>query len=127
VITVHTFLNLGAGIFSDFLADDALMAGPDLAIDATDPTDALHETYAVGNRVGGDARGRSWPSQVRSLSVGDVLVVEEAAFVVAPIGFTPVDAERVDRACREGVRRPELFDLDTETWRAEWPDRPATA
>lgn len=122
MIAVHTFLNLGAGLFSRLLADDALMTGPVLAIDAADPTDALYGAYAVGNRMEADAHGRSWPSQVRSLSVGDVLVVEGAAFVVAPVGFTPIDAKQVSRACREGVRRPELLDLDTDAWRAEWAD-----
>lgn len=127
MIAVHTFLNLGAGIFVRFLDDDALMAGPVVEIAATDAADVLDATYVVGNRMGADAHGRSWPSQVRSLSVGDVLVVEGSAFVVAPIGFEPVDVARVERACREGVRRPELADLDTESWRAEWADHAATA
>jgi hypothetical protein len=42
--------------------------------------DAIHAAdimFAIGNREGRDSEGREWPSDVRSLSVGDVLYLAQ--------------------------------------------------
>lgn len=46
---------------------------------ATSPERAAERFFAVGNRMEQDAGDRDWPSDVRSLSVGDVLAVKAAA------------------------------------------------
>lgn len=60
---------------------------------------AFEKVYSIGNRMEDDAEGRSWSSDVRSLSVGDVVgisttdVVGEAEWslkAVASFGFQPI-------------------------------------
>lgn len=46
-------------------------------VEADDPNAAAEKMFAVGNRMEQDAEGRSWPSTVRSLSVGDLLAIED--------------------------------------------------
>jgi hypothetical protein len=77
--------------------------GPILfAIAAADPAAALDALWEIGNRVTDDIGGRCWPRDVRSLSIGDVLVLfapgyplqtqDVETFAVAPTGFDQVPA-----------------------------------
>jgi hypothetical protein len=64
-----------------------------LRVDADSPQDAAEQAFAVGNRQAADTDGRSWPGEVRSVSVGDLLVVEAdghgtTCLAVAPSGWT---------------------------------------
>jgi hypothetical protein len=63
-----------------------------VAVEADSEPDALNAVWVVGNRMGADADGRQWPSGVRSLSVGDIIVVgpvgqRRTRYAVATIGF----------------------------------------
>lgn len=44
---------------------------------ATSPLRAAEQMWTIGNRMGADVHGAEWPTNVRSLSVGDVLKVFE--------------------------------------------------
>ena len=45
----------------------------------------------VGNRMCRDFDGVPGPSNTRSLSMGDVLVIGERAYTALSVGWTPVD------------------------------------
>ena len=122
--TVVALLNVGAGALRAFCPSDALQEGPTLRIEAAGPEAALEAAYSVGNRIGADAAGRHWPAQVRSLSMGDLLLVDGAPFSVAALGFDPVRPADLAAAQATGLRHPALWDLDLDAWRAEWPADP---
>lgn len=132
---VRAFLNAGPGMFWRYAPGDALKPGPvvRLALDDAARPDpllgsvslppealehaALDRAWAVGNRMGADDAGAEWPSDVRSLSVGDVLAIGEAAWSVAMFGFEALPpgalAASLDpdlRAVRDG------FDPATLEW-----------
>jgi hypothetical protein len=70
------------------------------AIDAESTAMVLDEMWTLGNRARDDRQGRCWPTDVRSLSTGDVLIVyppdhprvAPQAFAVAPVGFARIPA-----------------------------------
>lgn len=39
--------------------------------------DVAENMWAIGNRIGCDSTGATWPSDVRSMSVGDVLAIRD--------------------------------------------------
>lgn len=65
---------------------------PDLTKPDWGVLDVCNAAYAAGNAPGGPnvEEYRSW--QVRSLSVGDVVLTEGEAFACAPYGWTKIDA-----------------------------------
>lgn len=48
-------------------------------VTAESPQDAAERAFVIGNREGEDNNGRRWPSDVRSLSVGDVVDVSDVS------------------------------------------------
>lgn len=60
---------------------------------AETPHGAAERVFVIGNREGEDENGRRWPSDVRSLSVGDALRVsdndrdDETAWTCQPVGW----------------------------------------
>ena len=66
-----------------------------LHVPAPDMDAALNRVYAIGNRQGRDSLGREWSSDIRSVSIGDVVwlttVTENGlvsgAWAVEPVGF----------------------------------------
>jgi len=91
-----------------------------LHVPAQDVDAALNRVYAIGNRHGRDALGREWSSDIRSVSIGDVIwlvtVTDEGtvgtAYAVEPVGFralggmpTSVEYGEVGLV-RIGVARP---------------------
>jgi hypothetical protein len=58
--------------------------------------EALEKVWEVGNRMGSDHPGRTWSSDVRSVSIGDVVVLvlpetsEFRAFAVRSLGWEEV-------------------------------------
>jgi hypothetical protein len=73
------------------------------AITADDTRAVLEKMWVVGNRKREDVHGRCWPPDVRSLSIGDVLLVyppgyprvgASEAFAVASVGFIAITAPR---------------------------------
>jgi hypothetical protein len=73
--TVATLINEGEGRFFAYDKDDRLVPGPILVVDADSLEGAAEKAFAVGNRQGVDAEGNSWPSNVRSISSGDVVTI----------------------------------------------------
>ena len=103
---VQTYINEGPGMFTGYEAGDLLLKGPLVYLDESrvvtgTPRDAkeaedidvmwLEHVWAIGNRMGADHEAVRWPSNVRSLSVGDVAVIGERAYSVDVVGWTPVD------------------------------------
>jgi hypothetical protein len=96
--TIHGFLNEADGHFFDgydIAADQRVVFGGTIVVDAPDEASALDMAYVVGNRMARDANGTAWPCFSRSISVGDVLVAEPhadlshaAAWAVGSFGFT---------------------------------------
>lgn len=62
---------------------------------------ALSAFFAIGNRQGRDMHGFEWSSDIRSVSVGDVIQVasvtdhevENTAYAVEPVGFRQLAAK----------------------------------
>lgn len=75
---------------------DPLRHTASIRIDARELDVALDMAWGVGNRTGVDAEGNYWPSTVRSMSVGDVLIVTPVGsthsrfFAIAPVGFDEI-------------------------------------
>lgn len=64
-------------------------------VEADSPQAAAQAAYDIGNRMAADTEGRTWPADVRSLSVGDLLYVAGAdesvtILAVARYGFDEV-------------------------------------
>jgi len=77
--TAIPLINTADGNFFGYRAEHAATLATDeslrLRVKASDDAQALGEVFSVGNRMGCDINGREWPSHVRSLSVGDVVVL----------------------------------------------------
>ena len=87
-VKVQTYINLGPGIFRGYRDGlDKLEAGPQLTISGEDENIIAEAVFAVGNRMGADDNGQRWPSGVRSISVGDVITVGEAAMACESFGW----------------------------------------
>lgn len=79
-------------IGADILAYDARCL---LDLQAPSLEDALELAFAIGNRMGTDATGKSWSPNVRSISVGDVIRTLTAEAddegEILTVGFYAVD------------------------------------
>ncbi|MFF9607434.1 hypothetical protein ACF1GY_35025 [Streptomyces sp. NPDC014684] len=85
VYTVTVFMNTAPHSFDGYqphhpLAEATLPDGSPLRLvfDASDHFDSLEAAGAafyVGNRQGPDGHGQTWPADIRSVSVGDVIKV----------------------------------------------------
>jgi hypothetical protein len=111
MIEIRAFINDGEGRFLDFEAGDRLATGPVLALPDTSDQEALDAAWLAGNRMDAD---RPWPATVRSLSVGDVLVLRGGpagptarAYAVARFGFAALDPAAVVDALAFGL--PKAF------------------
>lgn len=95
---VTPLINIGASNFTGFTPEHPLSYDPRLmlTVEADDVEAAGSAAFKVGNRMAADANGREWPSDVRSLSVGDVLVIEDRVLAIEPVGFADVDVEQAD-------------------------------
>ena len=51
---------------------------------------ALEDMFWVGNKQGPDSAGARWPLDRRSMSVGDLVVVEGETYAVDIVGFKAV-------------------------------------
>lgn len=98
-IKVRCFQNTSA-MFEPYTPGDLLVPCHTITFDESVLKDAmgvLESAYRIGNRMGADAVGAEWPHTVRSMSVGDVVLVEvnEKAFEWAAVdtfGFKTIDA-----------------------------------
>jgi hypothetical protein len=115
--SLTALVNEGEGIFDGFregqpgfTATDFLAPVPGtFHVEAESAEAALEVMWAVGNRQGPDSYGRQWPSTVRSMSVGDVLVVKgHGVWKCARMGWEPTDEAAVLRGLFFGDRRLDL-------------------
>jgi hypothetical protein len=99
MVEIRAFINDGEGRFFDFEPGDRLVPGPVLALPDTGDQVALDAAWVAGNRMDLE---HPWPASVRSLSVGDVLVLRGGlggpaarAYAVARFGFAALDPAAV--------------------------------
>jgi hypothetical protein len=126
IYTVTVWLNTGPDNFSGYAGTHPLTTAADLRlrVDADSPQDAADQAFAVGNRQAADTDGRSWPGGVRSVSVGDLLVVEAdgrgtTCLAVAPAGWTVVPEPA-------NPRLPPAGQASRSGWPAAAPGSPST-
>jgi len=90
---ITVYLNVGPDNFAGLKPGDPLATSTDLqlTVAAAHPDAAAEQAYAIGNRIDTDDRGRGWPADVRSVSVGDLLKIsgqaETVFYTVTGIGF----------------------------------------
>jgi hypothetical protein len=90
---VTVYLHVGPDNFAGLKPGDPLATDTDLqlTVTAADPDAAAEQAYAIGNRIDTDDRDHPWPTDVRSVSVGDLLQItyqRQTVFrAVTAIGF----------------------------------------
>jgi hypothetical protein len=72
---VTAYVNVGDGNFFGLQPSHPIAEVGSFAVKAIDPMHAAEGMFVIGNRMGCDLRGETWPSDVRSVSVGDLLKV----------------------------------------------------
>jgi hypothetical protein len=90
-VRVETFENMDSG-FMPYTPGDRLVQRVTLRLPVT--ADGVQEVaWCIGNRDGEDADGQRWPSNVRSMSVGDVIHIVELDewHAVASLGFESIE------------------------------------
>lgn len=96
---VEVLINVGDDNFAGFQYEHPLATAPDLRlrVRAEDAREAAERAFFVGNRMGPDEDGHNWPSDVRSVSVGDVAIVKgeyhkyPQALICDSVGWTVKD------------------------------------
>ena len=118
-MNVRALLNEGPGMFWRYQPGDRLVEGPTVALSSSAIAAAVaglsaeqrdhaiaDMVWPIGNKMEPDAIGNSWPPEVRSLSVGDVLIIGEAAYAVEPAGWSaPLDRFALDVSLSEFARQ----------------------
>jgi hypothetical protein len=67
-------------------------------IQAESPLDAAEQAYAIGNKTGAeDADFRTWPLTRRSMSVGDLILVDGVPMECDRIGWVTLDSIQPDQ------------------------------
>jgi hypothetical protein len=103
-----------------YAAGDPLATLPHLAftVDTDDPAAAPDALWGVGQKVGTDATGKTWPRWVRSLSIGDVAVVTSptgepaGCYRAVTFGWEPIEGippfqTSLDALVQAGAAAPE--------------------
>lgn len=101
--TVTGYVNVGRHPFDSYASGEPVAKVDHFHIKGVSADHAAEGMWTVGNRMGCDIHGKSWPSDVRSLSVGDVLRVVIPSchdyptghvlwLAVAPTGWRELDA-----------------------------------
>ncbi len=98
--TVTIYMNVSEDNFFGYDHNDDLATADDLVlrVDTPDWCSAAERAYSIGNRAEPDTNGRSWPSDVRSVSVGDVVrvVADGANAIVRYTAVTDVGFELIE-------------------------------
>lgn len=74
---VDVYLNVGPDNFSGYTGTAPIALAATYVVDAASALDAAEAGFTIGNRMAADADGQRHPSDVRSVSVGDLLGVRE--------------------------------------------------
>jgi len=90
--------------------------GPSLVIEVEDnetSASIAEKVWVIGNRMGRDANGTAWPSNVRSMSMGDMVVIdevdgrrEERFFTIAIAETVGFRVEAIKRVFAESIADP---------------------
>lgn len=98
MVEVTAYINVDSDYWTPWEPGKRLATDPALTmtVNAKDPMEAAMRMWVIGNRMDEDAAGRTWPSGVRSLSIGDVVVIGETALAVAHVGWKPVSLSAVE-------------------------------
>jgi hypothetical protein len=95
--TVTVFVNVDEDFhFEELKPTDTIAQVAEFTIEAPDPMAAAGKIWTVGNKMGPDDAGNLYPPDVRSLSVGDLIAVNnwagrEVTFLaVASFGWTEI-------------------------------------
>ena len=100
------FLNEGHNRFFEFRESDKLEYVSDYVVIAEDMTAAFEEFFAISNKQRPDADGIEWPFNVRSFSVGDVVIVRDnGVWVCDSMGWKPTDTQTVINGMCFGRRK----------------------
>lgn len=114
--------------FTEYQAGDKVATVGYYTVEADDPFAAAEMMFQIGNRYGHglELNGQEWPSDVRSLSVGDVLYVAGGTesettsvhiLAVASMGYTevpqPSNACQVRLEGTDATSRPEPISYRT--------------
>lgn len=74
---VTGFVNTTMKGFFGFKSEHPVAEVETYTVEATGPDRAAEALFVIGNRQGTDVEGCGWPSDVRSVSVGDMVRVRE--------------------------------------------------
>jgi hypothetical protein len=98
--TVAAYISVGPDAMFKFDPTGPIALVDEFAVDSTDPHNAAEAVWAVGNKMNPDSDGKDYPRDVRSLCVGDLLIVKSADtvsfMVVSSCGFEEI-AEPANR------------------------------
>ncbi|MFD9062718.1 hypothetical protein ACFVZ3_14485 [Kitasatospora purpeofusca] len=114
--TVRVLMNVTRGPHSEYVNFSGYLPGHCVAeaghcgdgplvltVDATDPETAADRAFVIGNLQDHDVHGRTWPGDVRSVSVGDVMCVTDPTGTVHHLAVAPSGFERVDAPCGDRI------------------------
>jgi hypothetical protein len=91
---VTVYVNVGEHNFDGYTPKAPIAEVDTFTIEAEDAEWAANGMWPVGNKMQPDAQGKSYPRDVRSLSVGDLLKVSVAGgkhfFAIESVGFTEI-------------------------------------
>jgi hypothetical protein len=95
IYTVTVYVNVGDDNFFGYKPRDPIAKVDTFTIEAEDAEWAANGMWPVGNKMQPDSLGKSYPADVRSLSVGDLLSVSSYGqqhhfYAVASVGFTEI-------------------------------------
>lgn len=86
-MNVTVYMNTDPNNFDGYKPHHALATDDDLTLLVNDE----EEAFVVGNRMGADLNGKTWPSDVRSVSVGDVIHIHPDSYVsIERFGFKEI-------------------------------------
>jgi hypothetical protein len=122
-VKVRVMLNVGEDNFWGYRPDSELAEVGDFVVEtdtSLGPEAVAEMMWEVGNKRAADANGKRWPSDVRSLSKGDVLVFMAPFGVmnrlaVTGVGWLYVDSFRKNKVVPLAGRTFHKFDSWTTT------------
>jgi hypothetical protein len=92
--TALVYVNVGEDNFAGYKPRDPIAEVDTFAVRADDPLTAADGAWVIGNKMSNDADGKSYPLDVRSVSVGDLLMVSDGTrkwfYSVDSFGFTEI-------------------------------------
>lgn len=85
--TVTALENVGPTRMWKYAEGDPLLPVGTFTVGGSSIEAALEALWYVGNKMGPDASGATWPADRRSLCIGDVVLIDGATWVCAMVGW----------------------------------------